>query len=78
MKPEERRARAYAAQALMNDPTLQEGWDSIEADLVEEMLKPAPWNDERAKDARHRVWVEIQMLRNLRSRLASFAGQARD
>lgn len=78
MTPEERRARGYAAQALLDDPTLKAGWEAIEADLIAEMLKPAPWNDERAKLVRERAWVEIQMLRNLRQRLASFAGMARE
>jgi hypothetical protein len=76
--PEQRRARAYAAQALMDDPTLQAGWDAIEADLIAEWRKPAPWHDDRAKAARERIWTELQMLANLRQRLASFAGQARD
>lgn len=75
MTPEQRRARAYAAQALMNDPTLIEGWDSIEADLVAEWAKPQPWGDDRAKDRREGLYVELQMLRRLRQRLASFAGQ---
>lgn len=78
MTPEQRRARGYAAKALMDDPTLQEGWALIEAELTAELLKPAPWSDERAKAVREALWIEIQLLRRLRSKLANFAGQARD
>lgn len=62
----------------MDDPTLKEGWESIEAELIEEWAKPAPWADERAKAKREGLYVELQMLRKLRQRLASFAGHVRD
>lgn len=75
---EQRRARGYAAKALIDDPTLQEGWRLIEAELIEEWAKPASWSDERAKAVREGLYVELQMLRKLRQRLASFAGQARE
>lgn len=78
MTPEQRRARAYAAKALIDDPTLQEGWGLIEADIIEEWSKPQPWGDERAKARREAIYIELQVLRRLRQRLASFAGQARD
>ena len=32
--PEERRARAYAAKALLDDPTLQAGWAELESNCV--------------------------------------------
>lgn len=78
MRPEERKARAYAAQALLNDETLQQGWNEIEADLIAEWAKPTAYHDERAKAAREAIWIELQVLRKLRQRLASFSAQGRD
>lgn len=78
MTPEQRRARAYAAQALMNDPTLQEGWGLIEAELIAEWSKPQPWDAPRAVARRESIYAELQMLRRLRQRLANFAGSARE
>ena len=78
MTPEERRARSYAAQALMDDPTLQAGWNDIEAELIAEWAKPTGYDDPRAQAKREAIWLELQVLRKLRQRLASFAGLARD
>lgn len=78
MTPEARRARAYAAQALLKDETLTAGLDEIEAELIAEWAKPQPWGDERATARREGLYVELQMLRRLRQKLASYAGQARD
>jgi hypothetical protein len=78
MSREQRQARAYAAKALLDDQTLQDGWAAIEADLIAELLKPASASDERAKAARETLWVEIQLLRNLRRKLANFAGLSRE
>jgi len=64
--------------ALINDPTLKDGLDGLEADIITEWAKPAPYGDDRAKAAREGLYVELQMLRRLRVKLASFAGQVRD
>lgn len=72
MRPEERRARAYAAQALMNDPTLQQGWNELEADLR------AEWEACWLPRKRDRIWTQLRHLTALRRKLASFAGQARE
>lgn len=72
MRPEERRARAYAAHALMNDPTLQGGWDELENDLR------AQWEASWWPAKRNRIWSQLRHLKLLRQKLASFAGQARD
>ncbi len=72
MTAEQRRARAYAAQALMNDPTLQQGWDELENDLR------AQWEGAFFSRKRDRIWSQLRHLRQLRQKLASFAGQARD
>lgn len=72
MTPEQRRARAYAAKALMDDPTLQAGWADIENDIR------AQWEACRFPRKRDRLWTELRHIRALRQKLASFAGQARD
>jgi len=68
----ERRARAYAAHALMNDPTLQQGW----ADLEDELR--AQWEACYWPAKRNRIWAQLRHIRALRQKLASFAGQHRD
>lgn len=72
MTPEARRARAYAAQALINDETLKAGLDEIEADLRKQW--EACWLPRK----RDRIWTELRTIRQLRQKLASFAGQARE
>jgi hypothetical protein len=70
--PEQRRARAYAAQAMIADETLQAGWAELEAELREKWERcPFP----RIRD---RYYHELKHVRALRGKLASFAGQARD
>jgi hypothetical protein len=76
--PEQRRARAYAAQALMQDPTLIAGWEIIESEIVEDWAKPQPHDDPRAVSRREALYRELQLLRRLRQKLAGFAGQARE
>lgn len=72
MTPEQRRARAYAAQAMIADETLQAGWNEIENELRDKWER-CPWP--RIRD---RYYHELKHIRALRGRLASFAGQARD
>lgn len=72
MTPEQRRARAYAAQALMSDPTLQEGWEHIENELRQQW--EACWWPRK----RNRIWADLRHLRQLRQRLSVFAGQTRE
>ena len=72
MTPAERRARGYAAAALMNDPTLQQGWDELENDLR------AQWEAAWLPRKRDRIWTQLRHLKQLRQKLASFAGQARE
>lgn len=62
----------------MEDATLQSGWAEIEAEIVSEWSKEQPWHDERAKAVREGLYIELQVLRKLRQKLASFAGHARD
>lgn len=72
MTPEARRARAYAAKALMEDQVLQEGWREIENDIR------AQWEACWLPRKRDRLWNELRHLKALRGKLASFAGHARD
>lgn len=68
MTPEQRKARAIAARALMDDATLQQGWAEIEADIR------AQWEACWLPRKRDRLWTELRHLKALRQRLASFAG----
>lgn len=68
----ERRARGYAAKALLDDPTMQEGWTEIETELR------AQWEAAWWPRKRDRIWTQLRHLRQLRQKLASFAAQARD
>ena len=72
MTPAERRGRAYAARALIDDPTLNNAFDDIEADIRTQ------WEGCWLPRKRDRLWTELRTVRALRRRLASFAGQARD
>lgn len=72
MTPEQRRARAYAAKALMEDPTLQQAWNDLENDLR------AQWEASLWPRKRDRIWAELKHLRGLRGKLAAYAGQHRD
>lgn len=78
MTPEQRRARSYAAKAMIDDETLQDGWRLIENELIEEWSKPQPWGDTQAITKREGLYVELQMLRRLRQKLANFAAQTRE
>lgn len=72
MTPEQRRARAYAAQALLKDDTLNAAFDDIEDDLR------AQWEACWFARKRNRIWIELRTVKALRRKLASFAGQARE
>lgn len=72
MSPEERRARAYAAQALIDDPTLKQGWETLENELRNQWENCIlPWK-------RTRIWNELRHVKALRQKLAAYASQARD
>ena len=70
MSPEARRARGIAAEGLLKDETLQQGWTEIEADLR------AQWEACWLPRKRDRIWNELRHLRALRKRLATYAGHA--
>ena len=68
MTPEQRRARGYAARALIEDATLQEGWGLLEDELR------AEWEKCLLPRKRDRIWTQLRHLKGLRQKLASFAG----
>ena len=70
MKPDQRRARGIAAQALLNDATIQMAWDDLESDLREQW--EACWLPRK----RDRIWTELKHLKALRRRLASYTSHA--
>ena len=72
MSPEDRRARGIAAEGLLNDDTLQQGWADIENELRSQW--EACWLPRK----RDRIWNELRHLKSLRQKLASYAGHARD
>lgn len=72
MTPEQRRARAYAAQAIIREPIYAEAWDLIEQEMREE------WERCILPRKRDRIWTELRHVRRLRQKLAGFAGQARE
>ena len=79
MTPAAIRARAYAAQALMNDETLKAGLDEIEAEIITKWERAGPtWGAWFSHRRRERLWIELRTVKALRQKLASFAAQARD
>jgi hypothetical protein len=70
--PETRRARAYAARAMLDDPILSEGWAELENELR------AQWEACWLPRKRDRLWNELRHLKALRHKLATYAGHARD
>ena len=70
MNSDQRKARGIAAQALLNDATIQAGWAEIEADLR------GQWEACWLPRKRDRIWNELKHLKALRQRLASFASHA--
>lgn len=78
MTPAERRARGYAAKALMDDPTLKAAFDEIENDLRSQWENTGAWGAWFSARKRERLWIELRTVKALRQKLASFAGHARD
>ena len=55
---------------MIEDETLQAGWAELENELREK------WENCRFPRVRDRYWNQLQHLRALRGKLASFAGHA--
>lgn len=70
MTPLQRRARGIAAQAILNDETIQAAWIELEDDLRSQW--EACWLPRK----RDRIWNELRHIRALRQKLASYSGHA--
>jgi hypothetical protein len=69
VSPELRRARAYAAKALLEDATIKQGWEQLETELREQW--EACWLPRK----RDRIWSQLRHIKALRQKLASYAAQ---
>jgi hypothetical protein len=67
---EQRRARGIAAQAILNDDTIQGAWAELEADLRDQW--EACWLPRK----RDRIWNELKHLKGLRAKLAQYSSHA--
>lgn len=76
MTPEARRARAFAAKALIEDATIKQGWDEIENDIRAQWEDCGTWGDILSRRKRDRLWIELKVIKALRQKLASYAGHA--
>lgn len=70
MTPEQRRARGIASEALLNDETIQAAWVEIESELR------AQWEACWLPRKRDRIWNQLNHIKALRKKLASYAGHA--
>lgn len=70
MTPSERQARGARIKELLSSEDVQAALESVEDDIISEWRKTVwPWR-QRMK------WNELRGLERLRTRLASYAGQA--
>lgn len=70
MTPNERAARGARVKELLEHEDVQAALADIEQDIITEWRKTPWWWRQRMK------WNELRGLERLRSRLASYAGQA--
>ena len=70
MTPEKRRARGIAAQAILNDATLQDAWAELENDLRDQ------WEACLLPRKRDRIWNELKHVRALKVKLAQYSSHA--
>ena len=72
MSPEERRARAFRVQAMMEDGEITAAFDDVEQEFVEE------WKRCQTADERENMWRAIKVVSLVRQRLANYASAASD
>lgn len=70
MTPEQRRARGVAARLLVEDATINDAWNELEAELRDK------WEASWLPRTRDRLWSELRHVRKLRAKLASYAAHA--
>jgi hypothetical protein len=68
--PEQRRARGIAAEVLLNDDTIKAAWAELENDLRSQ------WESCWLPRKRDRIWSQLNHVRALRAKLASYASHA--
>lgn len=72
MSPEERRARAFRVQAMMEDGEISSAFDDIEAEFTEE------WKRTSDPAQRENLWHAVNVLSLVRQRMANYASAASD
>jgi len=78
MRPEERAARGFAAKALLDDPTIKEAFDEIEAEIIEQWRNSSSrWGAWFTHRKRERLWIELRTIMELRRKLAGYAAHAK-
>jgi len=72
VSPEERRARAFRVQAMMEDGEITAAFNDIEAEFTEE------WKRSQTCDERENMWRAIKIVSLVRQRLANYASASSD
>lgn len=72
MSPEERRARAFRVQAMMEDGEITAAFTDIETEFTDE------WKRCSTAEERENMWRAIKVLSLVRQRLANYASAASD
>lgn len=65
--PEEVAARAVVVRSLLEDQNIQDAFDAIEADLMEE------WRNARNAEERENIWRAVNIMERLKTWLRSAA-----
>lgn len=71
MTREERAYRAMRADALINDPLLQEGFAGAEAEFI------AKWKDGPSVEIREEAWALVQALETVQHKLRAIMADGR-
>lgn len=72
MSPEERRARAFRVQAMMEDGEITTAFDDIEKEFADE------WKRAATTEERENLWRAVKIVSLVRQRLANYASAASD
>ena len=72
MSPEERRARAFRVQAMMEDGEITAAFNDVELEFTEE------WKRAATTEERENLWRAIKVVSLVRQRLANYASASSD
>ena len=72
MSPEERRARAFRVQAMMEDGEINTAFNDIEQEFMDE------WKRCHTAEERENLWRAVKVVSLVRQRLANYASAASD